>query len=55
MTIVEALKRSKETGESFCSDYFIGWIKWKDDWTYRIPAEAMIADDWEVIKEQEIK
>lgn len=47
MSIVEALKKSKETGESFTRTSGGGWISWDADWTYKLSGEDLIADDWE--------
>lgn len=49
MTIVEALISSKEKdGEMFSCPQMGGWIAWKEDHVYRIPAEAMISTEWEL-------
>lgn len=46
MTIVEALRISKETGEAFMRKSGGGWVAWDEEWTYKFTADDMIADDW---------
>lgn len=51
MTIVEALKRSKETGQSFTrggSTGYEGWISYHEGWVFKdLTTEDLMADDWE--------
>lgn len=49
MTIIEALKISKETGRSFTrkGSFF---TKWDPDWTYKLTGEELLADDWEDVE-----
>ncbi len=55
MTIVEALRRSKETGESFqreANTGYGGWIRYDPEWEYcTLSAEDLTADDWVPSKE----
>ena len=50
MTIVEALKRSKETGGAYTRNGSM-WVKWKDEYCYKFDAQELIADDWTEIGE----
>lgn len=52
MTIIEALRASRETGEAYArppgvSAGWIGWIKWDDKHRYHgLSAHDLVADDW---------
>jgi hypothetical protein len=57
MNIGEALKRSKETGESFMRDApglngWTGWIAYEEGHVYRMAYEDLVADDWVPAKEK---
>lgn len=49
MNIVEAMMASKDHPDhpSFSRRSGGGYIRWDLDWTYRVDAEDLIADDWE--------
>lgn len=51
MTIVEALKESRESGQSYMRvKGGGGFVKWDPNWTYKFEAEDLIADDWESVE-----
>ena len=48
MTIIEALKESKESGKSYmraCGSG--GFARWAEGYTYKLDTEDLLADDWE--------
>ena len=45
MNVVEALRISKETGIAF-SQPGAGWIKWDENHEYKIPARAIVSDEF---------
>lgn len=50
MTIVEALKISKERGTTFRRASGGGWIRYDPktpNWVYKFNYEDLVADDWE--------
>ena len=55
MTIIEALEKSKETGETFSrnsADGYGGWIRYNEDHYYsELSANDLMADDWITSKE----
>lgn len=46
LTISEAMRRSKETGAAYTRPGACYWIKWSHNWTYRVSADDLIANDW---------
>jgi hypothetical protein len=48
MTIAEALRASKENGQTYACPEMGGWIVWKEGCVYRIPVEALLSDAWEM-------
>ena len=51
MTIVEALKESKESGKSYMRvDGGGGFVTWVAGYVYEFEAEDLIADDWELVE-----
>jgi hypothetical protein len=55
MTITDALRRSKETGESFSRSSpggYSGWIRYWPEWKFDcLATEDIMADDWVTSKE----
>jgi hypothetical protein len=49
VTIIEALKISKETGRSFAR-HGSSFTKWDPDWTYELTGEELLANDWEDVE-----
>jgi len=49
MTILEALRLSKETGRSFTRTRS-KFVQWDPAWTYRFTGEELLADDWEDVE-----
>jgi hypothetical protein len=53
MTILEALKRSRMTGQTFMrvkgGGGFVSW-SWSPDFVYKFRTEDLIADDWEAVR-----
>lgn len=47
MTVIEALKRSKENGIAYSRAAGSCWVRWLKDWTYELDVEDLLADDWE--------
>ena len=48
MTIIEALKRSRRTGQTFMRvKGGGGFVNWSPDFVYKFHAEDLVADDWE--------
>lgn len=51
MTIVEALKESKESGNSYMRvNGGGGFVRWVAGHVYEFEAEDLIADDWESVE-----
>ena len=46
LTITEALRRSKETGEYYSRPNCSSWLKYDPNWLYTLTAEDLIANDW---------
>lgn len=49
MTLIEAMKWSKETGGSF-SRYGSMFCTWGETFVYEFTAEEILADDWEDVR-----
>lgn len=49
MTLLEALRSSKETGRMFTRDGS-AFTKYDADWTYELTADEILADDWEDVE-----
>lgn len=47
MTISEAMKLSKETGQAFCRGG--GWSSYKETFLYEFNADDIMADDFEML------
>ena len=50
MTVIEALKESRESGISYMRvSGGGGFVRWVDGYMYKFAAEDLIADDWEPV------
>jgi hypothetical protein len=51
MTVIEALKLSRENGHSYMRVRGGGgFVSWCDGYTYQFEAEDLVADDWEDVE-----
>jgi hypothetical protein len=51
VTIIEALKESKESGRSYMRVRGGGgFVRWVDGFVYEFEADDLIADDWEPVE-----
>ncbi len=46
MTIIEALKESKENGLTYSCPEYGGWIKYDPFHSYHFPYHVLISDNW---------
>lgn len=51
MTIIEALKESKESGTTYMRVHGGGgFVRWVENYTYKFDTEDLLADDWEPVE-----